>query len=200
MKNFHLVNKHLITEWKYKDTFQKESATTNVFIGCTTTTYGRIALYNGMQAAGLENVFYTDTDSMVVLCDREQYPVPVSPYLGQYKDELDDGSGEKDFIKTFVSAGPKNYAYLTNKGHSEVKIKGFTLNSKTSKVLNYSSMKYLVTQNPQGSIATSEWGMVREKFNFLVVQCQKHKLYRIVNDKRNFDYDSFTSTPYGYAA
>ena len=51
-------------------------------------------------------------------------------------DELDG-----DHIVEFVSGGPKNYTYRTEKGKVECKVRGFTLNVRGREVLNYNSMK-----------------------------------------------------------
>jgi hypothetical protein len=40
-----------------------------------------------------------------------QYDLPLGDYLGKLTDELDGG----EHIEQFVSVGPKNYAYKTNK-------------------------------------------------------------------------------------
>lgn len=37
--------------------------------------------------------------------------------------------------------GAKNYGYLTHKGKTECKIRGFSLNYEPNKVLNYQTMK-----------------------------------------------------------
>jgi hypothetical protein len=47
-------------------------------------------------------------------------------YLGDLTDEIDPKDG--NYIVEFVSAGPKNYAYKTDKGVTKCTIKGFTLN------------------------------------------------------------------------
>ena len=47
---------------------------------------------------------------------------PLGNYLGDLTDELNG-----DYITSFVSGGPKNYAYSTKKGKTETKIRGITL-------------------------------------------------------------------------
>lgn len=58
--------------------------------------------------------------------------------------ELDDG----DYITEFVSGGPKNYGYTTKSGKVCCKVRGFTLNVRSSAQLNYEIMR----QNLQDEI------------------------------------------------
>ena len=55
---------------------------------------------------------YYDTDSVIFSVKEGQWEPPLGDYLGELTNELDDG----DHIATFVSAGPKNYAYKTESG------------------------------------------------------------------------------------
>ena len=50
----------------------------------------------------------------------------IGVYLGELTDELDG-----NYITTFVSGGPKNYAYKLNNGKTCYKIRGITLNFQT---------------------------------------------------------------------
>ena len=47
----------------------------------------------------------------------------------------------------FVSGGPKNYAYITNRGDQTCKVRGFTLKY-NSPVINFETVKDLVTRSP----------------------------------------------------
>ncbi|GFR30973.1 uncharacterized protein TNCT_147391 [Trichonephila clavata] len=60
---------------------------------------------------------------------------------GIYTDELNGGT-----ITSFVTGGPKNYAYKLSDGSEICKIRGFTLNFQNSLVLNYDSVKELVSK------------------------------------------------------
>ena len=78
---------------------------------------------------------YFDTDSVVyVIKEGEQEPL-VGDFLGDLTDELDG-----KHIVEFVSAGPKNYAYLLNDGDTQCKVKGFTLNHQNAKKINFRTM------------------------------------------------------------
>lgn len=55
--------------------------------------------------------------------------IPVGNYLGEFE---------------FVAAKPKNYTYNTFQGKQTCKVRGFTLNERGQKILNFKSMKDLV--------------------------------------------------------
>ncbi|KAK3737383.1 hypothetical protein QZH41_011514 [Actinostola sp. cb2023] len=63
--------------------------------------------------------------------------------VGRLSGGLDVGT-ETDFIREFVSTGPKSYAYVTDQGHTEIKCKGIPLNVTSSGVVNFQSMLRLV--------------------------------------------------------
>ena len=54
--------------------------------------------------------------------------------LGDWDNQLDAG---EDHIVSFVSLGPKTYAYETDKGRVEMKIKSITQNGFTEDILEW---------------------------------------------------------------
>ncbi|KAK3722553.1 hypothetical protein QZH41_002153, partial [Actinostola sp. cb2023] len=62
------------------------------------------------------------------------------PVLGQLASEIEEG----DHIVEFVCAGPKAYAYRTQRGTVECKVKGFHMNFTTSKRVHLEAMLELV--------------------------------------------------------
>ncbi|CAB3979898.1 Hypothetical predicted protein [Paramuricea clavata] len=54
-------------------------------------------------------VLYFDTDSMIYVAKEGEWEPSTESYFGELTDEFDVGP-----ITTFVSGGPKNYAYETN--------------------------------------------------------------------------------------
>ena len=65
---------------------------------------------------------------------------PLGNYLGDLTDELDG-----DYIDiTFMSGGPKNYAYHTVGGKLETKVRGITLNHTTLQKINPDVIRALV--------------------------------------------------------
>ena len=62
-----------------------------------------------------------DTDSIIWVKDNEDdNPMPTGQFLGDMCSELDPGV----WIQKFVSGGPKNYLYTTNKGQLKITVKG----------------------------------------------------------------------------
>ena len=107
----------------------------NIFIACFTTSYARLKLYDALDTLK-ERVLYFDTDSVIYTKKPAESSIPTGNYLGEFTNELDEG----DHITEFVAAGPKNYAYETFKGNQCCKVRGFTLNARGQKILNFNSM------------------------------------------------------------
>ena len=69
------------------------------------------------------------------MCIRDR--PPLGDFLGDFTDELDPG----DHIIEFCSGGPKNYGYMTARGKTECKVRGFFLNAEGQAQLNYQVLK-----------------------------------------------------------
>jgi len=82
-------------------------------ISAYVTGYARIKLYQSMQQAGLDNVYYVDTDCIIT--DKK---LPTSNKLGELKIEAK--------IKKAIFLAPKLYAYKTNE-KDIMKAKGFNV-------------------------------------------------------------------------
>jgi hypothetical protein len=81
--------------------------------------------------------------------------------LGELTDELDGG----EQIVEFVSGGPKNYSYKTNKNKETCEVRGFTLNYTNSQLINFGSVKNIVTdpQNNSNIVVTNPSKVCRDK-------------------------------------
>ncbi|PFX14180.1 hypothetical protein AWC38_SpisGene21687 [Stylophora pistillata] len=109
---------------------------TNVFIAAFTTCQARLKLYESLEILQ-ERVLYYDTDSVVY----KWKPGGKEIALGDYLDDMTNEQDQGDHIVEFISAGAKNYGYVTAKGKSCVKVKGFSLNVRGMAQLNYEVMK-----------------------------------------------------------
>ena len=89
-----------------KDPFIEASDRTNAVLAAFTTAQARIKLYKVMHALS-RRVCYYDTDSIINTLKEGEWEPPLGDHLGKPTNQLDDN----DWIVTFVSAGPKNYAY-----------------------------------------------------------------------------------------
>ncbi|KAG8173060.1 hypothetical protein JTE90_016152 [Oedothorax gibbosus] len=150
-------------------------------------------LYAELEKLG-KDVLYFDTDSIIYKSRGDNDP-PLGDYLGDFTNELEDD----DFITTFVSGGPKNYAYETRKGKSVCKIRGFTLNYRNSLNLNFNTVRSLVRDLDMTSTIpiVNPNKIVRDKKKRKVTNNEETKLYKLVYDKRVIC-DDFTTIPYGY--
>ena len=158
------------------------------------TCWARLKLYSVLEQLG-RRVLYYDTDSIIYVCRPNEYDPPLGDYLGELTDEL--GNGE--YIVEFVSGGRKNYAYKTNKNNETCKVRGFTLNYTNSQLINFDSVKDIVTA-PQSSshiAVTNPSKICRDKRKRKMYNREEQKVYQMVHTKRR-KVDQFDTEPYGF--
>ena len=170
---------------------------TNVFVAAFTTCWARLKLYSYLQTLG-EQVLYYDTDSVIYKWSAGLPKVPTGDYLGDLKDELNG-----DHIVEFVSGGPKNYAYKTEKEKVECKVRGFTLNVRGQKTLNFDTVKKTIlavledgSSNPLK--LTNPTHFKRDVLNKGIGIVPQTKKYGVVFEKRVIDPTTKSSFPFGY--
>jgi len=171
----------------------------NVVLAAYTTAQARLKLYEHLEALG-DQVLYYDTDSCIYYHRKNLYKVPTGDYLGEMTDELTD-YGVDSYIVEFVSGGPKTYAYLVWSTDKKAlipvcKIKGLTLNMKTSKTLNFDTLKEMVLSDEVKMLDIIE-NRIRRTKNRELVTVQETKQFKITGAKRkaNGVYDTL---PYGF--
>ena len=121
VQNFHIVaNDTIQVEWIYKKDCQPEDNKTNIYLASLTTCLARLKLYSVLEQLD-RKVLYYDTDSVIYVSSPGEYDSPLGDYLGELTNEL----GHGEHIVEFVSGGPKNYAYKTNRGDETCKVRGF---------------------------------------------------------------------------
>ena len=111
--------------------FAEQNNKVNVVIAAFTTAYARLKLYDLLDLLQ-ERVLYYDTDSVIYVHKPGKRDPPLGNYLGDLTDELNG-----DYITSFVSGGPKNYAYRTRNGKTDTKIRGITLDYAATGKLNH---------------------------------------------------------------
>ncbi|XP_053390895.1 uncharacterized protein LOC128553745 [Mercenaria mercenaria] len=198
VKNIQFVNNESVKlEWVYNDDFIETSGKTNVIIAAYTTAQARLKLYSYLQPLG-RRVLYCDTDSVVFTTDVGQWEPPLGDYLGDLTDEVPNNS-----ITSFVTGGPKNYAYglaIPNKmGQMSIcKVRGITLNFKNSLDINFQTVKDMVTGKVDECVTVvDENKIVRNPSTGHVITKRETKDYKIVFDKRVISKE-YTTYPYGY--
>ncbi|XP_054708306.1 uncharacterized protein LOC129218122 [Uloborus diversus] len=179
-------------QWDTSEKFVSQDISTNIFIAAFTTAWARLKLYQEMDKLG-RSVLYHDTDSIIYASNGLNDP-SIGNFLGEFTDELNG-----DTITTFVSGGPKNYAYETSRGKTCCKVRGFTLNFRNCQVLNFHSMKTLVrSMDDEGVVITNPTKITREPKRCKVINKKETKLYRMVYDKRVIVPSDLSTLPYGY--
>ena len=192
--NFHILTNDMIqVEWQYKQDCQPEDNKTNIYLATFTTCWARLKLYSVLEKLN-RRVLYYDTDSVIYVSRPGQYDPPLGDYLGELTDELSGG----EHIVEFVSGGPKNYAYKTNKNNETCKVRGFTLNYTNSQLINFESVKDMVTESEEKTITvTNPSKICRDKRKRKLYNREENKMYQMVYTKRR-RLDSYDTVPYGY--
>jgi hypothetical protein len=217
--DFHVLSKDLMQiETENNIYFEQADLKTNVVIAAFTTSWARLKLWNVMNQLG-SRVFYTDTDSLIFEASPNNHPT--DPKLGEFLGELADELACKKVecrgcearthpIREFVASGPKNYAYITDNGFQVCKVRGFSLNSEASKILNFESMKKTLldwfqrkrdnsNENGASKMIITSTLISRDKHTAKVYNRKVSKLYGLVIDKQRVAND-FTSVPFGYSS
>ena len=193
-----LVNDEMVeVHYKEKDEFAEQNDKVNIVIAAFTTAYARLKLYDLLDLLQ-ERVLYYDTDSVIYIHEPGKPDPPLGDYLGDLTDELDPG----DYITTFVSGGPKNYANITNNGKSQTKIRGITLDYAATKKLNLDVMRDLVHShvNCHTEVKVTvdiPLKITRDKKEKNIVTKRMKKDYRVVYNKRVIT-ENYETLPYGY--
>jgi G:T-mismatch repair DNA endonuclease (very short patch repair protein) len=186
-------------QWRYSDDFVEASSNTNPFIAAYTTAHARLKLYSYLELLG-KRVLYFDTDSVIYVTRPGEKTLPRGVMLGELTNEL-ESYGLGAYMIEFVSGGPKNYAYIVVNSDGEIigwccKVKGITMNATNSALVNFESMKNIVTSDPNHSILLKEMRISRTK-DHKVVTTEQQKTFRAVYTKRQLQPD-LTTLPWGY--
>ena len=192
--NFHILTNNMIQiEWIYKQNCQPEDNKTNIYIATFTTCWARLKLYSELLKLN-RRVLYYDIDSVIYVSRSGQYDPPLGDYLGELTDEL-----KGEHIVEFLSGGPKNYAYKPNKNKETCKVRGFTLNYTNSQLINFESVKSIVTdpKSHPNITVTNPSKICREKRKRKVYNRKEEKTYQMVYTKRR-RLDNYDTVPYGY--
>ncbi|XP_054279042.1 uncharacterized protein LOC128997429 [Macrosteles quadrilineatus] len=195
-----IVNEEvLVVSWEYIDEVGEPLQNVNVVVAAYTTAQARLKLYEHLDALGGQ-VLYYDTDSVLYVYKGGLYRVPTGDYLGEMTDELAE-YGPGSYIVEFVSGGPKTYAYLvwsTNKQKliPVCKVKGLTLNMKTSKKIGFDSLKEMVLGDAAQTMDIEE-NRIRRTKDRNIVTISEVKQFKITGPKRKHS-SNYDTLPYGF--
>jgi G:T-mismatch repair DNA endonuclease (very short patch repair protein) len=195
--DIHYVNDECVmVQWSHAKGHESAGTNTNIVLAALTTAYARLELYSVLDLLG-ERALYCDTDSIIYV-HRDDEPNPtIGPYLGQLKDELPDS-----VITHYVATGPKAYCLKLSDGGTVCKIRGFTLNYRSAKLINYDTMKRMVDEGRLAHSApvqtTEPSKIMRNGRTFELFTKPAVKVYAMVYDKRFIGPDNVTTYPYGW--
>jgi hypothetical protein len=147
-----------------------------------------------------ERVLYFDTDSVIYVTRPGEAKLPTGVFMGELTDELECYCSGASICE-FCAAGPKNYTFSVQNSAGDIidsccKVKGISLNTKNSALVNFDSMKHMVTQNRHSKVLLSENRIARTKDHRIVTEPQT-KTWRLVYNKRQLQED-LTTLPWGY--
>ena len=191
------INDELIeVHYENVDEFVEASGKTNVVIAAFTTANARLMLYWVLEQLD-RRVLYFDTDSVIYVSKEGDWEPLTGSYLGELTDELDG-----DHITTFVSGGPKNYAYETNRGKTACKVRGITLNFRTQNKVNFNVLCDMVYLNASSDDVHNisvdiPLKTVRDRSIKSVLTRNESKDYRFVCSKHVI-VNNFDTLPYGF--
>jgi len=179
---------------------QPDNGRVNIFVAAFTTCWPRLKLYSYLDQLQ-QRVLFFDTDSVIYTTKPGQTDIQLGDYLGEMTNELEDG----DSITEFTSAGPKNYGYKTQQGKVCCKVRGFSLNVRGSRQLNYDVMRQnLLDEITQPLEERRNIAVVNPNFFYRNPATKQLKVaphtkrYGLVFDKHVVDPATFMSYPYGY--
>ena len=192
-------------EYKMYDK-QAESPLNNVVVASFVTSYARLHLYQTIKIIDQKLVIYCDTDSIIYCSSRDEIDqVKYGDGLGDFKDEIE----EDDKIIEVVAGGSKQYSYRTEKGTTQIKLRGIQWNASAEKKIQFSTLQHLVKtqcKNPELSIREEPsisvnypTTFVRDSTNYLITSKPQSKKYKVIFNKRVIVPGFYSSYPIGFS-
>ena len=192
-----LVNDETVeVQYRNMGEFEEPNNKVNIVIAAFTTAYARLKLYDLLDQLQ-EQVLYYDTDSVIYVHEPGKPEPSLGDYLGDLTDELDG-----DYITSFMSLGPKNYAYQTNDDKRVTKVRGITMDYATTKKLNLEVMRSVIHLQLNCGIQAkvtvdNPFKITRDKKKKKIITKRTKKDYRYVYNKRVVK-ENYGTVPYGY--
>ena len=190
-----------LTEVQYKcssEVPESGSRRRNLPYAVITTAYGRIGMHKAIMEAGIDNVAYWDTDS-IICTDEGRAKLAAADYfkypwfLGNYKNELPDD----DFITDWVCLGPKSYSYTTHLGKKSCAIKGIS-NTVHNRGLATTANFKKIAEGESVDFKHQEFSHLKKVPGQIKIKCFDKRLSSTVRNKRWFDSETNTTFPYGW--
>jgi hypothetical protein len=203
-----VVNENMVcVVYSSREDHVEEIPTTSPVIAAWVTAQARLRLYGCLEKLQ-RKVLYFDTDSIIYLSDTGEQLLPTGNHMGDLNDEL-DGSYITEFVSggklvpllaLYLFSGPKQYAFRTHAGETSIKIRGFTLNSSSSRILNFFNMRNIVLQyiaDRTKGVLNVDCQQIMHTDTRQVITRHSSKAYSVVFDKRVL-LPNAESIPYGF--
>ena len=178
---------------------------TNVAIASFTACHARLKLFECMETAGLENIHYCDTDSLIYSYKEGANPISIDNQLGGMTDELiDEEKNDKLkpgdlWITELVCLAPKTYSYKVNNGKIKMKAKGFKMTSDAEDTVSFANMRKMVDdlykEKRQADVEQHqvEYDNIRiDPRTKLLHNKKETKTFRLCFNKREIDFENST--------
>ena len=193
VSDFRIVSPSIVQiVYKHGANLMPDNTNANIFIGMFTTCSARLRLLKDMRMVCGDGtppqcrLLYSDTDSLLNVSE-EGLPEPaLRDYLGDLTSDLK----ENRCILENCSAGPKNYAYVTNDDEEVCKVHGSTLNYANAKLINFDAVK-------ESRTVVSPSKITRDKKLCKILSKREEKTYKMVYTKRII-LSNLDTIPYGY--
>lgn len=191
---YHVSDEYVALQWNRAEEYDAGLPHTNVVLAAYTTANARLKLYELLERLQ-ERVLYFDTDSVIYLHRGDgSYNPPLGSYLGDLKDELPDGR-----VVEFTGLGPKNYAMRMADGETICRVRGFSLDYKTSQLVNFETLTAMVLTDPGREIETVRPHAIhRAPRTGSIYTAPLKKRYKMVYDKRLVLDDGIHTVPFGW--
>lgn len=185
----------------------KDAPYVNVAIAAYTTAHARTVLYKYLNILN-EAVLYFDTDSIIYLETADTPKIKTGDLLGDMTDEL-AGFGKNAYITTFVSGGPKNYAFKVRSDDKDdvtvCKVKGIRLNYMNSQVINFDTIKELLfstmdnqEDDVRNKIELKNKVILRQTNNIVYTTERKYNYKINVTKRRRLSVNPLHTLPFGH--
>ena len=207
-KDIHIINDNCV-EYRYVENNEMTappefiSEITAVF----TTANARLRLYDLISWIHPSQLLYCDTDSCYFLYDEtnplHKYPsndakdLPKSVQFGDGLGQWEYDLKKDEWIDEMIIGGAKSYAYKTNKGKIEMRLKGITLDHANSLKISYEAFKKTIlekTSIESESRYQFKWDSKEKQINTIYTS---RTVQSTIDSKRviNNEYDTL---PIGY--
>lgn len=197
----------LLMQWKKKDELLEYGLNTSLAVASFVTSHARLELFNRMvQVESIRHgsLLYFDTDSLIYYRKLYDTKIESGDHLGDLKDEILSDYGSDSFIQTFVTCGPKNYAYKvklpSGSTRTVIKTKGITLNKASLQLINYEFMldpakKYSSGEGKEREAKVPQFNIKSDSHHNIQTKYFS-KAYKVVSEKRIICHNN--TFPYGF--